>query len=133
MLKTETLNIIEFNNGQLKRPVLIRYTIIINSNYSQPYDDDALKLITFLKSLPETFETIELVYEITDSKVTSLERQMITLKVDNQLYSTYSLGDDLEWFFNLLRLFKNYEYEVEGYEESVSPVKLARALVRYRL
>lgn len=45
MLKTETLNIIEFNNGQLKKPVLIRYTIVINSNESQPYDEDALKLI----------------------------------------------------------------------------------------
>lgn len=52
MLKTETLNIIEFNNGQLKKPVLIRYTIVINSNESQPYDEDALKLIGFLKSLP---------------------------------------------------------------------------------
>lgn len=58
MLKTETLNIIEFNNGQLKKPVLIRYTIVINSNESQPYDEDALKLISFLKSLPEQFEKI---------------------------------------------------------------------------
>ena len=67
MLKTETLNIIEFNNGQLKKPVLIRYTIFINSNESQPYDEDALKLISFLKSLPEQFETIYLQSDVADS------------------------------------------------------------------
>ncbi|MDE5977277.1 MAG: hypothetical protein K2G70_02260 [Turicibacter sp.] len=133
MLKTETLNIIEFNNGQQKKPVLIRYTIVIHSNEARPYDEDALRLITFLKSLPEQFEMIELVYEIADAKVTNLIRQRIVLKVDQKLYSTYSLEDDLDLFFNLLRLFKNYESYVEGYEQSVSPVKLSQTLRTYQI
>ena len=58
MLKSETLNIIEFNNGQSKKPVLIRYTIVINSKESQPYDEDALKFISLLKSLPNEFKTV---------------------------------------------------------------------------
>ena len=133
MLKTETLNIIEFNNGQLKKPVLIRYTIVINSNESQPYDEDALKLIGFLKSLPEQFETIELYYEVADAKITHLVRKRITVKVNGELYSTYVLDDDLDLFFNLLRLFKNYEYYVDGDEQSVSPIRLAQALKTYQI
>ena len=109
MLKTETLNIIEFNNGQFKKPVLIRYTIVIHSNEPKPYDEDALNLISFLKSLPEQFEAVELVYQVADAKVTNLVRQKIVVKVDENIYSTYVLDDDLDLFFNLLRLFKNYE------------------------
>ena len=116
MLKTETLNIIEFNNGQFKKPVLIRYTIVIHSNEPKPYDEDALNLISFLKSLPEQFEAVELVYQVADAKVTNLVRQKIVVKVDENIYSTYVLDDDLDLFFNLLRLFKNYEYDVEGEE-----------------
>ena len=128
MLKTETLNIIEFNNGQFKKPVLIRYTIVIHSNEPKPYDEDALNLISFLKSLPEQFEAVELVYQVADAKVTNLVRQKIVVKVDENIYSTYVLDDDLDLFFNLLRLFKNYEYDVEGEEQSVNPIRLAVAL-----
>lgn len=131
MLKSETLNIIEFNNGQSKKPVLIRYTIVINSKESQPYDEDALKFISLLKSLPNEFKTVELYYEVADAKITHLARQRITVKVNQELYSTYILEDDLDIFFNLLRLFKNYEYYVEGYEHSVSPLNLEEALNLY--
>ncbi len=133
MLKSETLNIIEFNNGQSKKPVLIRYTIVINSKESQPYDEDALKFISFLKSLPDDFKTVELYYEVADAKVTHRVRQRITVKVDQKLYSTYVLEDDLDIFFNLLRLFKNYEYYVEGYEQSVSRSRLEQALKAYQI
>ena len=133
MLKSETLNIIEFNNGQSKKPVLIRYTIVINSKESQPYDEDALKFISFLKSLPDDFKTVELYYEVADAKVTHLVRQRITVKVNQKLYSTYILEDDLDIFFNLLRLFKNYEYYVEGDEQSVSPSRLEPALKAYQI
>ena len=133
MLKTETLNIIEFNNGQFKKPVLIRYTIVIHSNEPKPYDEDALSLISFLKSLPEQFETVELVYQVADAKVTNLVRQKIVVKVDENIYSTYVLDDDLDLFFNLLRLFKNYEYDVEGEEQSVNPIRLAVALKNYQI
>ncbi|BEH90158.1 MAG: hypothetical protein HFE53_00075 [Turicibacter sp.] len=133
MLKTETLNIIEFNNGQFKKPVLIRYTIVIHSNEPKPYDEDALNLISFLKSLPEQFETVELVYQVADAKVTNLVRQKIVVKVDENIYSTYVLDDDLDLFFNLLRLFKNYEYDVEGEEQSVNPIRLAVALKNYQI
>ena len=133
MLKTETLNIIEFNNGQFKKPVLIRYTIVIHSNEPKPYDEDALNLISFLKSLPEQFETVELVYQVADAKVTNLVRQKIVVKVDENIYSTYVLDDDLDLFFNLLRLFKNYEYDVEGEEQSVNPIRLSVALNNYQI
>lgn len=133
MLKTETLNIIEFNNGQFKKPVLIRYTIVIHSNEPKPYDEDALNLISFLKSLPEQFETVELVYQVADAKVTNLVRQKIVVKVDENIYSTYVLDDDLDLFFILLRLFKNYEYDVEGEEQSVNPIRLAVALKNYQI
>ncbi|WP_338506316.1 hypothetical protein [Turicibacter sp. KK003] len=133
MLKTETLNIIEFNNGQFKKPVLIRYTIVIHSNEPKPYDEDALNLISFLKSLPEQFEAVELVYQVADAKVTNLVRQKIVVKVDENIYSTYVLDDDLDLFFNLLRLFKNYEYDVEGEEQSVNPIRLAVALKNYQI
>ena len=133
MLKTETLNIIEFNNGQFKKPVLIRYTIVIHSNEPKPYDEDALNLISFLKSLPEQFETVELVYQVADAKVTNLVRQKIVVKVNENIYSTYVLDDDLDLFFNLLRLFKNYEYDVEGEEQSVNPIRLAVALKNYQI
>lgn len=133
MLKTETLNIIEFNNGQFKKPVLIRYTIVIHSNEPKPYDEDALNLISFLKSLPEQFEAVELVYQVSDAKVTNLVRQKIVVKVDENIYSTYVLDDDLDLFFNLLRLFKNYEYDVEGEEQSVNPIRLAVALKNYQI
>lgn len=133
MLKTETLNIIEFNNGQFKKPVLIRYTIVIHSNEPKPYDEDALNLISFLKSLPEQFEAVELVYQVADAKVTNLVRQKIVVKVDENIYSTYVLDDDLDLFFNLLRLFKNYEYDVEGEEQSVNPIRLVVALKNYQI
>ncbi len=133
MLKTETLNIIAFNNGQFKKPVLIRYTIVIHSNEPKPYDEDALNLISFLKSLPEQFEAVELVYQVADAKVTNLVRQKIVVKVDENIYSTYVLDDDLDLFFNLLRLFKNYEYDVEGEEQSVNPIRLAVALKNYQI
>ena len=133
MLKTETLNIIEFNNGQFKKPVLIRYTIVIHSNEPKPYDEDALNLISFLKSLPEQFETVELVYQVADAKVTNLVRQKIVVKVDENIYSTYVLDDDLDLFFNLLRLFKNYEYDVEGEEQSVNPIRLAVKKKNYQI
>ncbi len=133
MLKTETLNIIEFNNGQFKKPVLIRYTIVIHANEPKPYDEDALNLISFLKSLPEQFEAVELVYQVADAKVTNLVRQKIVVKVDENIYSTYVLDDDLDLFFNLLRLFKNYEYDVEGEEQSVNPIRLAVALKNYQI
>ena len=133
MLKTETLNIIEFNNGQFKKPVLIRYTIVIHSNEPNPYDEDALNLISFLKSLPEQFETVELFYQVADAKVTNLVRQKIVVKVDENIYSTYVLDDDLDLYFNLLRLFKNYEYDVEGEEQSVNPIRLAVALKNYQI
>ena len=133
MLKTETLNIIEFNNGQFKKPVLIRYTIVIHSNEPKPYDEDALNLISFLKSLPEQFEVVQLIYQVADAKMTKLVRQKIELKVDGEVYSTYVLEDDLDLFFSLLRLFKNYEYEVQGDEESVNPVNLSQAIRNYQI
>lgn len=133
MLKTETLNIIEFNNGQFKKPVLIRYTIVIHSNEPKPYDEDALNLISFLKSLPEQFEVVQLIYQVADAKMTKLVRQKIELKVDGEVYSTYVLEDDLDLFFSLLRLFKNYEYEVQGDEESVNPVNLSQAIQNYQI
>ena len=133
MLKTETLNIIEFNNGQFKKPVLIRYTIITRSNEPKPYDEDALNLISFLKSLPEQFEVVQLIYQVADAKMTKLVRQKIELKVDGEVYSTYVLEDDLDLFFSLLRLFKNYEYEVQGDEESVNPVNLSQAIRNYQI
>ena len=133
MLKTETLKIIEINNGQFKKPVLIRYTIIISSNEPKPYDEDALNLISFLKSLPEQFEVVQLIYQVADAKMTKLVRQKIELKVDGEVYSTYVLEDDLDLFFSLLRLFKNYEYEVQGDEESVNPVNLSQAIQNYQI
>ena len=102
--------------------------------YSPPlFSDDALNLISFLKSLPEQFETVELVYQVADAKVTNLVRQKIVVKVDENIYSTYVLDDDLDLFFNLLRLFKNYEYDVEGEEQSVNPIRLAVALKNYQI
>ena len=55
------------------------------------------------------------------------------VKVDENIYSTYVLDDDLDLFFNLLRLFKNYEYDVEGEEQSVNPIRLAVALKNYQI
>ena len=75
---------------------------------------------------------IELYYEVADAKITHLVRQRITVKVNGELYSTYVLDDDLDLFFNLLRLFKNYEYYVDGDEQSVSPIRLAQALKTYQ-
>ena len=132
MLKTETLNIIEFNNGHFKKPVLIRYTIIINSKEPQSYDEDAISLISFLKSLPEEFDTIEFYYNVADSKTTGLVRQKIMIKVNQQFYSCYTLDDDLDLFFNVLSLFKTYEYEVDGFERSISPLKLDEFLATYK-
>ena len=51
---------------------------------------------------------------------------------DGQFYSCYTLDDDLDLFFNVLRLFKTYEYEVDGSERSISPIKLDEFLAEYK-
>ena len=76
---------------------------------------------------------VQLIYQVADAKMTKLVRQKIELKVDGEVYSTYVLEDDLDLFFSLLRLFKNYEYEVQGDEESVNPVNLSQAIRNYQI
>ena len=119
MLKSETLKIIEFAKGEIKKPVLIRYTITVDLNSPKVYDEDALKLIGSVKTLPDNIYLAEFVYEVTDSRLTHLNRQKITIKINEKNYFTLVLDDDLDIFFSLLRLYKNYEAEVEAYEQTL--------------
>ena len=120
MLKSETLKIIEFAKGEIKKPVLIRYTITVDLNSPKVYDEDALKLIGSVKTLPDNIYLAEFVYEVTDSRLTHLNRQKITIKINEKNYFTLVLDDDLDIFFSLLRLYKNYEAEVEAYEQTIT-------------
>lgn len=120
MLKSETLKIMEFNAGEIKKPVLIRYSVKVEVKNPMLYDEDVLKLINSVKSLPDVYETIEFYYEVADSRLTRLERQRIIIKINSRLYYELVLDDDLELFFCLLRLFKQYETSVEAYEQLVT-------------
>ncbi|WP_195218098.1 hypothetical protein [Turicibacter sanguinis] len=131
MLKSETLKIIEFAKGEIKKPVLIRYTITVDLNSSKVYDEDALKLIGSVKTLPDNIYLAEFVYEVTDSRLTHLNRQKITIKINEKNYFTLVLDDDLDIFFSLLRLYKNYEAEVEAYEQTITQGMLLKVLETY--
>jgi len=120
MLKSETLKIMEFNAGEIKKPVLIRYSVKVEVENPMPYDEDVLKLISSVKSLPDVYEKIEFYYEVADSRLTRLDRQRIIIKINSRLYYELILDDDLELFFCLLRLFKQYETSVEAYEQLVT-------------
>ena len=131
MLKSETLKIIEFAKGEIKKPVLIRYTITVDLNSPKVYDEDALKLIGSVKTLPDNIYLAEFVYEVTDSRLTHLNRQKITIKINEKNYFTLVLDDDLDIFFSLLRLYKNYEAEVEAYEQTITHGMLLKVLETY--
>ena len=131
MLKSETLKIIEFAKGEIKKPVLIRYTITVDLNSPKVYDEDALKLIRSVKTLPDNIYLAEFVYEVTDSRLTHLNRQKITIKINEKNYFTLVLDDDLDIFFSLLRLYKNYEAEVEAYEQTITQGMLLKVLETY--
>ena len=131
MLKSETLKIIEFAKGEIKKPVLIRYTITVDLNSPKVYDEDALKLIGSVKTLPDNIYLAEFVYEETDSRLTHLNRQKITIKINEKNYFTLVLDDDLDIFFSLLRLYKNYEAEVEAYEQTITQGMLLKVLETY--
>lgn len=131
MLKSETLKIMEFTKGELKKPVLIRYTITIDLRNPKVYDQDVLKLMGSVKTLPDEIQLAEFIYEVTDSRLTHLNRQKIVIKVNSEIYFTLVLDDDLDIFFSLLRLFKNYEDEVEAYEQTVTQGMLLNALENY--
>lgn len=131
MLKSETLKIIEFAKGEIKKPVLIRYTITVDLNSPKVYDEDALKLIGSVKTLPDNIYLAEFVYEVTDSRLTHLNRQKITIKINEKNYFTLVLDDDLDIFFSLLRLYKNYESEVEAYEQTITQGMLLKVLETY--
>ncbi|CUM88596.1 MULTISPECIES: hypothetical protein [Turicibacter] len=131
MLKSETLKIIEFAKGEIKKPVLIRYTITVDLNSPKVYDEDALKLIGSVKTLPDNIYLAEFVYEVTDSRLTHLNRQKITIKINEKNYFTLVLDDDLDIFFSLLRLYKNYEAEVEAYEQTITQGMLLKVLETY--
>ena len=131
MLKSETLKIIEFAKGEIKNPVLIRYTITVDLNSPKVYDEDALKLIGSVKTLPDNIYLAEFVYEVTDSRLTHLNRQKITIKINEKNYFTLVLDDDLDIFFSLLRLYKNYEAEVEAYEQTITQGMLLKVLETY--
>ena len=131
MLKSETLKIIEFAKGEIKKPVLIRYTITVDLNSPKVYDEDALKLIGSVKTLPDNIYLAEFVYEVTDSRLTHLIRQKITIKINEKNYFTLVLDDDLDIFFSLLRLYKNYEAEVEAYEQTITQGMLLKVLETY--
>ena len=131
MLKSETLKIIEFAKGEIKKPVLIRYTITVDLNSPKVYDEDALKLIGSVKTLPDNIYLAEFVYEVTDSRLTHLNRQKITIKINEKNYFTLVLDDDLDIFFSLLRLYKNYEAEVEADEQTITQGMLLKVLETY--
>ena len=131
MLNSETLKIIEFAKGEIKKPVLIRYTITVDLNSPKVYDEDALKLIGSVKTLPDNIYLAEFVYEVTDSRLTHLNRQKITIKINEKNYFTLVLDDDLDIFFSLLRLYKNYEAEVEAYEQTITQGMLLKVLETY--
>lgn len=131
MLKSETLKIMEFAKGEIKKPVLIRYTITVDLNSPKVYDEDALKLIGSVKTLPDKISLAEFVYEVTDSRLTHLNRQKITIKINQKSYFTLVLDDDLDIFFSLLRLYKNYETDVEAYEQTVTQGMLLNVLETY--
>ena len=131
MLKSETLKIIEFAKGEIKKPVLIRYTLTVDLNSPKVYDEDALKLIGSVKTLPDNIYLAEFVYEVTDSRLTHLNRQKITIKINEKNYFTLVLDYDLDIFFSLLRLYKNYEAEVEAYEQTITQGMLLKVLETY--
>lgn len=133
MLKSETLKIMEFNAGEIKKPVLIRYSVKVEVKNPMPYDEDVLKLINSVKSLPDVYEKIEFYYEVADSRLTRLERQRIIIKINGILYYELILDDDLELFFCLLRLFKHYETSVESYEQLVTTGMLLNVIEANRI
>lgn len=133
MLKSETLKIMDFAKGETKKTVLIRYTITVDFNNPKVYDEDALKLMMAIKTLPDGIYLAQFIYEVADSRLTHLNRQKITIKINGQTYFTLVLDDDLEIFFLLLRLFKNYESEVEAYEQTVTQGMLLKTLDSYGL
>ncbi|MGL4335574.1 MAG: hypothetical protein ACRCST_01685 [Turicibacter sp.] len=133
MLRSEVLKIVEFATEELKKPILMRYTVAIDMKVSMPYDQEALSFIETIKSLPETLQSVELYYEISDVRLTHLNRQMIYIKVDHEPYFTLVMDDDLELFFTFIRLFKNYETHVESYEQIVTHGMLASILNKYEL
>lgn len=133
MLKSETLKIMDFAKGETKKTVLIRYTITVDFNNPKVYDEDALKLMMAIKTLPDGIYLAQFIYEVADSRLTQLNRQKITIKINGQTYFTLVLDDDLEIFFLLLRLFKNYDSEVEAYEQTVTQGRLLKTLDSYGL
>ena len=133
MLKSETLKIMELAKGEIKKTVLIRYTIMVDLNNPKVYDEDALKLMMTIKTLPDNFNVAKFIYEVADSRLTHLNRQRIIIKINEKNYFMLVLDDDLEIFFSLLRLFKNYETEVEAYEQVVNQGMLLKALKSYDL
>lgn len=133
MLKSETLQIMEFAKGEIKKPVLIRYTIAIDINHPKLYTQESLKLMQSIKALPDEIHLAEFIYEVRDSRLTYLNRQKIMIKINNEKYFTLILDDDLEVFFLVLRLFKNYENEVEAYEQTVTQGMLSNVLQKYNI
>ena len=51
--------------------------------------------------------------------------------INEKNYFTLVLDDDLDIFFSLLRLYKNYEAEVEAYEQTITQGMLLKVLETY--
>ncbi|HAX72943.1 MAG TPA: hypothetical protein DCY20_05415 [Firmicutes bacterium] len=131
MLRSEVLKLKEFTDEEVRKPVLIRYTVIVDINHKMPYDEEALGFIAAIKSLPDDLQYVELQYGITDTKITHLQRQHIIIKVNHELYYEIRIDDDFELFFLFVRLFNNYESFVESYEQVVTQGVLGKALQKY--
>ena len=124
MLKSETLKMKDFNSSEIQKPVLLRYTVAVESNQSKPYDKDVLKLINSIKGIPELFKSVELHYEFVDTRIRPIKRQKILIKLNEKEFYTFSSEKDLDLFFYFMRLFKDYEPEVEVREELVLEERL---------
>ena len=124
MLKTETLRMKDFNNYDVQKPVLLRYTAAVEQNQTRPYDEDVLKLIKSIKGIPDLFKSVELHYEFVDTRIRQLKRQKIIIILNKKEFYTFKSDKDLDLFFYLLRLFKDYEPEVEVSDKSVPKEKL---------
>ena len=131
MLKSEVIKVIDSNEIKMKKLVLIRYSIELESTVDVPYKDECLAFIQSIKSLPENFERITFCFELSDRRITKREHQEITLTVDGQPYYDLVLDDDLEFFFLISRFFHQLETYVESFEELTTDELLPETLKKY--
>ena len=115
MLKTEMLRVTDFNDNETSKPMVLRYTAAVQSDNSRPYDEAVLKLIHYIKGIPD-FKRVELHYEFIDTYIPQLQRQKIMIKINEKNFYTFISDTDLDIFSNFLSLFKFYSPEVESYE-----------------